>query len=418
MKKKIMKWCNLLIKRAFFTLVVFGCVNQIYAEDGNAIPQMEIVWQKELSIDVNMICLPGPVAFNKMIRRLLVSAVSCSPQDYSDGKIWLMEINPDNGTITKNSFVKDIDENKGAAVFSSTSIRSMTITGNNDVILSDKFDNLTDEQVLIKMRQDGLLEHIEFNDKKEKNNRVMNSSCPSGEGVLLAGRDKKRDENLVMKLDSEGNKLWEKYYRVGQGNPGRFVDVLAVKNEGEFFTIGWYLTGKLFDQPKPKVVDFILLHNSDGDVIAKEEFEGAALGGLGNLHQMCQEKNSGNIMVVYADHIDGTYDEIKIRSFAPDLKFLWEKQVVTSEENKPSTFNIATKPNNGFVVAANIDFGDLRVYEYDKDGNQVASFSTDKKVGSGNLDVLCTDEKAFVVFPTRLGSEGISKIKIIALELK
>jgi len=109
---------------------------------------------------------------------------------------------------------------------------------------------------------------------------------------------------------------------------------------------------------------------------------------------------------------------IYIRAYSPDLKLLWEKQVVKSEENKPSAFNITARPRDGFIVATNVDFGNLRVYEYDKDGNQIANLSMDKEVWIGNIGLACTDKKAFVIFQTRPDDNGISKVKIIALELK
>jgi hypothetical protein len=75
-----------------------------------------------------------------------------------------------------------------------------------------------------------------------------------------------------------------------------------------------------------------------------------------------------------------------------------------------------------FDVAANVDFGNLRVYQYDGAGNQVASLSRDKEVWLFTMGLACIDKKALLVFQTHPRSTGqgdeVSRIKIMALDLQ
>jgi len=419
-REKIMKRYSISVKVLSFILILFGHTNLIYAEDSNAIPTMEILWQKEIAPESSFNYYLGPIAFNKTTGKLLLSMASFRPPGDSDGKIWLMEIDPDSGKVTKKTFMRDINKDKFVDAATACLITSMTVS-KNDIILTGKFFNKSVSSIIKIDQQNNTSKYIELNDKKGKNVKINNIFSLDSENVLFVGRNRE-GKSLIIKADSEVDMLWEKNYLIGQGNKELISDGVAVGNDGGFAIIGWYMKGKFSDR-SISVVDFISRHNKQGDIIAKDEFKGGATGGLGSLHEICQE-SSGNIIAVYEGGIGLPYSDVKIRAYTSDLKFLWEKRVVKSKEAKPSTFNITAKPRNGFIVAANVDFGNLRVYEYDKEGNQVANFSVDEEVRVGNLGLICMDKKAFVIFPTRTGYIGQTKksrkinIKIIALELR
>jgi hypothetical protein len=292
------------------------------------------------------------------------------------------------------------------------------VSENSEVTLVGKFDGPA--QSIMKINQQrNVSKPIEFTNKNNRGETgilILNRIDIPGNNLLLIGRDED-EKGLIIKVNSEGAQLWKRSYRIGQGQVDLFTDGLTVAGKEGFVIAGCSANAK-GKFPDVTGDDFILLCNAQGDVIAKDIFTGNPW--PGKQPQICQE-NSGNFVVVYDKSIGLQGSDVNIRAYTPDLKFLWEKQVVKSEEKKPSTFNITVKPRNGFIVAANVDFGNLRVYEYDKDGNQVANLSMDKEVWVGNIGLVCMDEKAFVIFQTRPDIEQgkeLSRIKIVALGLK
>ncbi len=414
-----MKLHDISIKALFLLPVIFGYISQTFAEDSNVVPTMKILWQKEDTADANLDCSLGPVILDKANKRLLITGTSFRPKVYSEGKFWLMEVDTNSGDITRKTTIKEANESKATLMLASSLLNGLTVSENNDISLAGKFDGSAHSIMKIN-RSGNTNKFIEFagkNNDANKNREDFSQihggiNLPSG-NLLLIGGD--RDGGLVMKVDSEGIRLWEKNYKIGQGQVDLFTNGQSVDNKEDFVIVGCStnVKGKF---PDVTGNDFILLFNAQGDIIAKDIFNGNP----GEQPQICRT-SSGNFIVVYGKGILFKRSDINIRAYSPDLKFLWEKPFVKSEQNKPSSFKIAAIPQNGFIVAVNVDFGNLRVYEYDDKGDQVATFSIDKAIKLVNIGLTCTDNKALIVFQNRPKieqDEEISRIKIIALELK
>jgi hypothetical protein len=421
-----MKLHSLSIKVVFFVSIMFGHTNQTYAKDSNKIPIMKVLWQKEVAADANLCYSPNQVIFDKTTDKLLIASISfhsLRSKDSSEGKSWLLEVDPHSGDIVKRSFLKNITGSKATVISAPLLISSLTVSENNDITVVGKFDNSV-KSIMKVNRRANTSKSIEFYGKSNAINKnsggedfslILSGINLSGGNLLLIGGD--RDKGLIIKVDSEGTRLWDRSYRIGQGQVDLFTDGLAVGNRGEFIIVGCStkVSGKF---PAATGDDFILQCNAQGDVIAKDIFTGNPW--PGEQPRVCQ-LSRGNFVVVYGKGMELKHSDVNIRAYSPDLKLLWEKPIVKSEENKPSSFKIAATPKNGFILAANIDFGNLRVYEYDENGNQVANLSKDKEVWLGNIGLACMDKKALVVFQTRPSTgqgEELSRIKIIALELK
>jgi len=411
------------IKLALFVLIIFRCTNQTCAEDSNTIPPMKVLWQKEITADANMDCSLGPVVFDKTNKKLLIAGTSFRPRVYSEGKLWLLEVDTNNSNINRTIHISDINESRAAApiTLAVSLISGLMVSENNDVTLVGKFDNTTSPISIVKVtRSINASKLIKLASKNNSINdfpHINGGISLPGDNLLLMGGGK--DGGSVTMVGSKGDRLWNKRYKIGQGRIEFFNNGLAVGDKNEIAIVGCSanVKGKF---PDVAGEDFILLCSVQGDVIAKDIFSGSP--DPGELPEVCQ-LSSGNFVVVFCKSKSTAMpkSDVNIRTYSPDLKLLWEKSVVKSAENKPSSFKIAAVPKNGFVVAADVDFGNLRVYEYDEKGNMVATFSRDKEVWSVNIGLVCMDKKAFVVFQTRpdMGqSNKISKIKIVALELK
>jgi hypothetical protein len=165
--------------------------------------------------------------------------------------------------------------------------------------------------------------------------------------------------------------------------------------------------------------DFILQCDTQGNIL-KQEFFSAGSGWPNKLPQICRI-NEGNLLIVYDKDARFAASDIVMRAYSSDLRLLWEKDVLKSESIV--LFKITPVKENGFVLAAKVVPGDLKVCQYDGKGNQIAGIAIDKKdyliVSSPNL--AGADNTVFVVaqgVPEGEKGREVSKIKIIALELK
>ncbi len=422
--EKIMKLCNLSTKALFVIPAIFGCISQTLAEDNNVIPTMKVLWQKEVSPDANLNCSLGQVTLDKNTKKLFIAGTSFHPKTYSDGKFWLLNIDTNNGNTLRKTIIREFPESGTVITTAPSLIRSMSISENNNVTLVGKFDNLISS--IVKINQSGTVnKSIKIADESNDINKnsdiedfslLQNEASLSGGNSLLIGRSK----SMITKVDSEGNRIWGKNYKIGQKQQDFFTDGAVVGDKGDFVVVGCSANPAETGSKFPDVTgdDFILQGNAQGDVVVKDIFPGNPW--PGEQPQMCQV-SSGNFIVVYGKGMEFKHSDINIRAYSTDLKLLWEKLVVKSEQNKPSSFKIATTPQDGFIVAANVDFGNLRVYEYNEKGDKVTNFSMDREVWLGDIGLACMNDKVIVVYQTRPNfgqGEKLSKIKIVALEHK
>lgn len=419
-----MKLNNASIKILFLILVLMtlGRINQSYAEDNNTISSMKVLWQEEITADANMDCSLGQVAFDRTNEKILITGTSF-PQKahFSEGKLWLMNVDSNSGNLDKISFLKDFNESEAVpAKLAMSLISSLAVSENNNVTLTGKLGNFGSPAIMkVNKEKSGskviglTIKNNDANKNIEGFSQIHGGLNLLGDNTLLIGGGRKG--GLIAKVNSEGVQLWKKNYKIGQREVDLFTDVLSVTGEEGFAIVGCSTNVK---DKFPDVIgdDFIVKCNAQGDVIAKDIFTGNP----GEQPQICQV-SSGNFIVVYGKGVLFKQSDINIRAYSPDLRLLWEKSIIKSKKNKPSSFQIATTQNNRFVVAANVDFGDLRVCEYDKEGNQIASFSMDRAIKQIAIGLACSNKYAFVVFQARPKIEqgdGVGKIKIIALELK
>ena len=351
----------------------------------------------------------------------MIPIISFHPRgskDDSKDKLWLLEVDPNGGDIAKKIPIKGLSGTKISLTTASSFVSSITVSENNDVTLVGKFDSFALPASITKISRVGntnkAFKFPNQNNSEKEFSQVIGRTNFSSSNLLLIGKNK----SSITNVNSEGVVLWERSYKIGQKYGDWFSDGVVIGDKGDFVVVGCSADPAKPKSPYPDVMcdDFIVRCNGQGDVAATDIFPGNPWPGEQPL--VCQT-GSGNFVVAFGKSM--AMSNINIRGYSPDLKLLWEKPVIKSEGNKPSSFKIAAIPNNGFVLATNVDFGNLRIYEYDEKGNQVTSFSMDREVWLGNIGLTCMDNKAIVIYQTRPNfgqGEELRRIKIVALELK
>ena len=391
-----------LTKILFFVLAVSWNTNHICAQENNR--TSKILWQRDFGCGDNLSCSPGAVTFNKADNRLMIVGTSFQPKDYSEGKFWLWEIDQ-NGNVSKKTVLKDAPESFKAVI----GLGPHLIKG---IFAIGKFVDHTSS--FMEMSRGGKVVSIKPISKKavkENDMRILKKvDLPDG-NCLLIGKSG-QDNGMVIKANSRGGKLWEKTYNIGRLT--FFTDGVSVGGEGGFLVVGCSTNVKgMFPAGQSNV--YILRCGQRGNILNEEFFPGGSF--PTKLPQVCQ-LGSGNFVLAYDKSTKVVTTDLKIRAFTPDLKVLWEKQVVKSEDAPPISFKIMAVPGGGFIVVDFVNFTDLEVHEYDKEGNNLSNISMDKTAWLGNFNLACSQDKVFIVSqPPPESSGGISKVKITAIEI-
>jgi hypothetical protein len=216
----------------------------------------------------------------------------------------------------------------------------------------------------------------------------------------------------VIKIDSNGNKLWEKTYDLGSRGV-IFTDASLLGKDGDFALVGF--SGQVGNISGVLPFDiFVFRCNAQGEVVTQQNFPGWFYPGVEP--QICQ-LDPDTIIVTYDKNPELKVTDQRIRALDSDLKLLWEKQVVQTETRRPIGFKVGVLDGSNFIVADDT-LGDLCVYLYDISGNRLNYMCLDKFIFAGRFSLTTTEGKTFVISQTSPDKEsGISKVKVVALEL-
>ena len=408
-----------------FILILFLFVNtsQIYAQDSNSSPK--VLWQKEFGCAEGISCTPHEIRIATSDNNLFITGMSFRQKSHDEGKFWLWEIDQ-NGNEIKRDVFKEMTGTKSSAVrYGEWMERGLKVANDRTIYTVGKFgvsESGRSTQAFLKTNRDG----TNFSAKPsfdsnldEGENKIWKIiDLPDG-NFFLVGSDR-NSKALIIKVDAEGNRLWKKTHEAGKSS--FFTDCVRVGNKGDFVIVGW--SSKIGgERAIVSVTDIRLLKcNANGEKMAEITFPGGSPGG-NKFPQICQ-LDSGNFVVAYDKGVPFTKVDYHIKTFSSSLSPLWEKPMAISESNKPLFFNIRAVPGGSFVVAHSVSFRDIRVYKYDKDGNEIGKVFVDQARGFGLFSLDCTDEKVFIV-STNLSENSmdskdrvyIKKVNVISIKL-
>ena len=414
--KRTMKVFMNSIKVMCLVLILLCKTNCLYAENNSA--PAKVLWQRDFRGGNNLSYSPGAVTFNKANNRLLILGTSFRQKTYSEGKFWLWEVDQ-KGEIIRNIVLKNAPEEfKSVITLGFILITDIAASRNGDIFAVGKFDDF--KQSFMKIDREGrIIFSKTISERGLKESLMIDKMIHLiDDSFLLVGWDGTgvSDSNgVVIKIDSEGNRLWKKTYDLGRADS--FTDGVSVGSKGEFLVIGCSTELKRFFPVVPSDI-YVLRCDAKGTVLSEEFSPGDSSPTA--QPKVCQ-LDSGDFVVAYDKRVGMGTTDLRIKAFSPDLKkVLWEKEVFKLEKAAfPTPFNIMAVPG-GFIVSDSVGVGIFKVYEYDNEGNQLNSLSVDKAGWLGNIHLAHTGDKAFVISGTLPKSKDnrISNIKVIATELK
>lgn len=401
-----------------FILLLFLFVNAgtICAQESNSVSK--VLWQKEFGFDGGISCAPHEIRIATADNNLFITGMSFRPKTYTDGKFWLWEIDQNGNEIRRDVFKETTKTGVAAVGLGAWIEKGLKVANDRKIYTVGKFGDST--QSFLKTDRDGTnisAKSVSDSSLDEDDNKIWKIiDLPDG-NFFLIGMDR-NGKALIIKVDAEGNRLWKKTHETG--TISFFSDCVPAGNNGDFVIVGWFskIAG---EKAMGGLTDIRMLKcNADGEKISEVTFPGGAFGGLSS-PQICQ-LDSGNFVVAYDKGTNLMSVDYYIKAFSPSLSPLWEKQMAKSEDNRSIFFNIKRVPGGSFVVAHSVVMRDIRVYKYDKDGNEIGKVFVDQTRGIGIFSIDCTDEKVFIV--STVYSEDsedlgyiLNKMNVIAIEL-
>lgn len=401
-----------IIKILSLVLIIFWNTNHICAQDNNKTSR--ILWQRQFGCGENFSCSSGAIAFDQVNNNLLIMGTSFHTENYTGGKFWLWEIDKQGNRIINTVLKSAPGDLSGLIELASDIIKGLTVSKNEDIFAVGEFDG--PYLSFMKMDRKGKIVFskriVEESLIDEREIDVLKMISLPDNKFLLIGRED--DDGLVIKIDSEGNILWKKTYDSGQ-EIDFFSDGVPVGNGGDFL-----ITGNAADSGGSAFLTklsnvWVLQFDAKGNIVTEKFFSGGSF--PTKLPQLCQ-LDSENFVVTYDKSTEMITTDHRIKAFSPNLKILWEKQIVKSEKAPPIYFKIMGIPEGGFIVADFINFSDLKVYEYDNEGNKLSSVSINNINFISDFNLAYTEDKLFIVSgsPSKR-NDTITEVKVIALEL-
>jgi len=393
----------------FLILTLLCITSYLCAECSGQSPR--ILWQREYGCSDGLSCSIGTATFSKTEDKLLIMGTSFRPKTYTDGKICLWEFEQ-NGDRVKSVVLKEVsDDHRSPITLACAMIKDMAISKYGEILSVGKWNNGSESfNKTSRIGQEVFTMPVHKNGDKKEDVQILKMINLIDNSVLLICSIQPGN-GLVIKVDPNGDKLWERTYDLGDRGV-IFTDAALLEEDGDFVLLGF--TGNVEEISGVLLFDLVLFRcDTQGKVLTQELFPG----GISRMSepQICR-LDSGSLVVTYDKNVELKVMDQRIRAFSPDLKLFWEKQVIQKETRRPIGFKIGSVGGGSFVVAYDV-LGDLFLYHYDKDGNRVSHTCLDKFVFAGKFDLVTTEDKAFVISQTRPDKEiGVSKVKVAAIE--
>jgi len=392
------------MKSIFVTILSFIIVNVAIASDA-------VIWQQELSCDSNSECRPGSMVVDSKNNEVIILG-TCARLHVREVDFWLWKIDP-NGTF------KDKKSLGPASNYELLTVGPLgmkaVVKPNTGEIVRLKLDDVNSISLSVTDRNmQSRTAKLGIRWKRSETFLLHDMMSSENDSLLFVGQESLN--GIIMKTDLSGNVLWKKTFDIRQTD---ILSSVACSPESKDFYVAG-ISVSLTDRtklPDPPTV-CVLRYDGNGDLKASDLFQG----GIAPLIAIFPKVicfPSGIVLVVYDNTRIGTIPELCVKAYTPELKPLYEKQILqTKEDSPPASFDICATEQNHFVLAANANIGDLRVYECDADGTILQTVELDREVGGGG-HVYCDylAGRILVTYATRSKeNERGAKIKLLALK--
>ena len=392
------------MKSVFVILLICAMVNVAVASNA-------VIWQQELSCDSNLTCRPGALMVDKISNEVIVLGTS-EHANTREADCWLWKIEP-NGTVTNNKLLGLLSK------YNMVMVRAVgieaTVKPDTGDIVRLKLDDVNSMSLSVTSRNmQSSAVKLNTSARKLSGTLMLHDMIMyQNDNLLLVGQDGKN--GIVIKTDMGGNVIWEKSFDTGKiDNLNNLTHDLTGNN---FYVAGISLSlASKMTLADPATV-CVLRYDGNGRLKASDSFEGGLSPWLPTFPKVIYLP-CGVVLVVYDKSKNGVTTELYAKAYTKELTPLWEKQILQTQEGGPPIhFDICATSEDRFVLVGQVNYWDLRVYEFGIDGTILQTMEFNGEVGAGGVHVGYMAGKIFVAFASKLKeNEKEAKIKLLALK--
>lgn len=397
------------MKSIFTTVICLTMVNVAGASD-------VVIWQRELSCDSNLEYRPGAMVIDSISNEVVILGTSERDMETRKSDLWLWGIDP-NGSVMHEKSLGLLSEYNSFMV-RIFGIKAMVKPDTGDIVRLNMFadDDVNSISLSVTNRNmQASVVKLNTPARKLPGTLILHDMISyQNDNLLLVGQD--GENGIVMRTDLAGNIVWEKTFDLGQ------VDILSGVacdlNGTDCYVVGLSASTSSKMSFANAATVCLLHYDANGELKASNFFEGGIAPWPSSLPKVvCLP--SGIVLVVYDKSMNAKATELYARAYTRELTPLWEKQILqTKEEDGPPVhFDICAISEDRFALVGQVNYWDLRFYEYNAEGVILQTLQLDREIGAGGIYVGYLDGKIIAAYTSRLKeNEKEAKIKLLALK--
>lgn len=305
--------------------------------------------------------------------------------------LWVWKVNPVGEKIIDLKLKNPADDAKKYL-----NVEALTITDSEDIILIAKMGG--GRINLIKLNSVG---EIVLSKELKSERDISRIIHTAGNNFLLIGHD--RFNSLLMKMDANGEVLWEKV--ADRGKDDMFVDGIVIE-DGGFVLIENSGKSAQFYLASSEI--WITKYDSKGEKISEISFQGR--------HGSISRGKDGSYAIVY-DKSGTSKQDIWAKTIGTDLNEKWNVNIVSTEFGLES-FKIGSLTNGDYIVTGPIMLRPW-VSSIDSTGAKRWDFHNKTMEPASGTDFISKDDTCFIISSvvTITGQDKITnKIKVIKFQ--
>lgn len=290
-------------------------------------------------------------------------------------KLWIWKLDANGNRLwAKTPDIPGIDENQGIAWDTVLSLK------NERVILTRESAPKTGTW-LMKFNEGG---EITFAKKLAlgQTSYVLRNFERTKGGLLISGQKLgKFNDAWVLKIDDQGNELWQKNYDKGKSEDAR---CMAVADDGSFILAANSGEYNKFGGGQSNI--WIIKCDRRGNVISEATFEGR--------HPTIDITKDG-ICAVPFNKASFPKVDLQVMGLDKKLNKIWGPQALY-EGQGVGIYNIKTDSADNFIIAG-ATFGEVWLWKYDRKGNEIWSIPVKAQMAVPLIHLLITTENEYIL---------------------
>ena len=292
-----------------------------------------------------------------------------------DYKLWIWKLDANGNRLwAKTPVVPGIDENQGI-------VWSTVLSLNTEQVILTRESAPKTGTWLMKFNESG---EITFAKKLAlgQTSYVLRNFERTKGGLLISGQKLgKFKDAWVLKIDDQGNELWQKNYDKGKSEDARSM---AVADDGSFILAANSGEYNKFGGGQSNI--WIIKCDRQGNVILEAVFEGR--------HPTIAMTKDG-ICTVSFNKADFPKVDLQIMGLDKKLNKIWDPQALYEGQGF-GMYNIKTDSAGNFIIAG-AKFGEVWLWKYDRKGNEIWSIPVKTQMAVAAILSLLTTETEYIL---------------------